>query len=154
MSLQVDDFDLKLLRILQRDARQGMQDLGDAVGLSASACHRRLRALERAGVIEGHRVALNAEALGFTMTFFVEVSLGSQTEPALEAFEKAVRDAPEILECNLMAGEADYLLRVVARDTQDFERLHRRLLSRLPGVARFRSNMSIRAVKSHAGLPL
>src|SRR5690606_3419680 len=125
-----------------------------AVGLSASACHRRIKALEAAGMVEGYRAVLNPETLGFSMMFFIEVSLVSQSEPTLDAFEAAVRNVPEILECHLMAGQSDYILRVVCRDHEDFERLHRMLLARLPGVARIHSNMSIRTVKALGGLPV
>lgn len=149
-----DPVDRRILRALQRDSRVSMAELGESVGLSASACHRRVRALEERGLIEGYRAVLDAVALGFPMTFFIEVSLSSQSEMALDAFEAAVRDVPEVLECHLMAGQSDYLLRIVARDHEDFERLHRRLLARLPGVARVHSNMSIRTVKARTGLPV
>ena len=154
MSLQIDAIDKKLLRVLQDDSRQSVQELGEAVGLSASACHRRLKTLEDKGVIEGYHALLNAGRLGFAMQFFIEVGLTSQTETTLDAFEAAVQDIPEVLECHLMAGQSDYILRVVCRDHDDFERLHRRLVARLPGVARVHSNMSIRTVKSRTGLPL
>ena len=154
MLLQLDRIDRHLLRLLQRDCRQSVQELGAAVGLSASACHRRLKALETAQLVDGYRAVLNAEKLGFSMMFFIEVSLVSQSEAMLDQFEAAVRDAPEVLECHLMAGQFDYILRVVCRDHEDFERLHRRLLARLPGVARLHSNMSIRTVKKRAGLPV
>lgn len=152
--MQIDVIDRKLLRILQVDSRKGVQELGEAVGLSASTCHRRLKSLEERGLIEGYRAVLNAEELGFSMMFFIEVSLSSQSEPALDAFEAAVRDVPEVLECHLMAGQSDYILRVVCRDPEDFERLHRRLIARLPGVARVHSNMSIRTVKARTSLPI
>lgn len=154
MSLQIDAIDKKLLHVLQDDSRQSVQELGEAVGLSASACHRRLKTLEDKGVIEGYHALLNAGRLGFAMQFFIEVGLTSQTETTLDAFEAAVKDIPEVLECHLMAGQSDYILRVVCRDHDDFERLHRRLVARLPGVARVHSNMSIRTVKSRTGLPL
>src|SRR5690606_16006424 len=124
------------------------------VGLSASACHRRLKALEENGLIEGYRAVLNARELGYSMQFFIEVGLTSQSEAVLEAFEAAVQDIPEVLECHLMAGHSDYILRVACRDHEDFERLHRRLAARLPGVARIHSNMSIRTVKALGGLPV
>ncbi len=154
MFLQLDAVDLKLLRVLQDDSRKSVQELGDAVGLSASACHRRLKALEERGIVEGYRAVLSAAALGFSMQFFIEVELTSQSEAVLDAFEAAVRDIPEVLECHLMAGQADYILRVICRDHEDFERLHRRLSARLPGVARIHSNMSIRTVKARSGLPI
>ena len=154
MELQVDAIDRKLLRAIQRDSNKSIQELGETVGLSASACHRRLKALEQAGAIGGYRATLDADRLGFTMQFFIEVGLQSQSEPSLDAFEAAVQDIPEVLECHLMAGQSDYILRVICRDHEDFERLHRRLATRLPGVARIHSNMSIRTVKALGGLPI
>lgn len=152
--MQIDAVDRKLLRALQADSRKSVQALGDMVGLSASACHRRLKALEENGLIEGYRAVLNARELGYSMQFFIEVGLTSQSEAVLEAFEAAVQDIPEVLECHLMAGHSDYILRVACRDHEDFERLHRRLSARLPGVARIHSNMSIRTVKARTGLPV
>jgi len=154
MELQIDVMDRKLLRLVQQDSRKSIQELGEAVGLSPSACHRRLRNLEERGAIRGYRAVLDAEHLGFTMQFFIEVGLSSQSEPSLDAFEAAVADIPEVLECHLMAGQSDYILRVICRDHEDFERLHRRLAARLPGVARIHSNMSIRTVKALSGLPV
>ncbi len=154
MILQLDVTDRKLLRELQADSRRSVQVLGDAVGLSASACHRRIKALEDAGLVRGYSARLDAARLGYSMQFFIEVGLTSQSETALEAFEATVQDIPEVLECHLMAGQSDYILRVVCRDHEDFERLHRRLSARLPGVARIHSNMSIRTVKVSAGLPI
>lgn len=154
MELQIDAIDRKLLRVLQENSQKSVQELGEAAGLSPSACHRRLKALEERGIIAGYRAVLNAAALGFTMQFFIEVGLSSQSEASLDAFEAAVGDIPEVLECHLMAGQSDYLLRVLCRDPEDFERLHRRLAARLPGVARLHSNMSIRTVKSRIGLPV
>ena len=152
--MHTDATDRALLRKLQRDSARSMQELAEAVGLSASSCHRRIKALEAAGLISGYRAALDAQKLGFSMLFFIEISLNSQSEKALDAFEAAVRDAPEVQECFLMAGQSDYLLRVACRDQEDFERVHRRLLSRLPGVSRVLSNMSIRTVKSESALAI
>jgi len=154
MLLQLDGVDRKLLREIQRNSRRSLQELGEAVGLSASACHRRIKEMEDAGLIEAYRATLSAERLGFSMQFFIEVRLASQSEPALEAFENPVQDIPEVLECHLMAGQSDYILRVLCRDHWDFERLHRRLSARLPGVAHIHSNMSIRTVKARSGLPI
>jgi DNA-binding Lrp family transcriptional regulator len=154
MELQIDAIDRKLLRVLQEDSRKSIQELGEAVGLSPSACHRRLKGLEERGLIQGYRAVLDAGRLGFSMQFFIEVGLSSQSEPSLDAFEAAVAEIPEVLECHLMAGQSDYILRVICRDHEDFERLHRRLAARLPGVARIHSNMSIRTVKALSGLPV
>jgi DNA-binding Lrp family transcriptional regulator len=154
MTLQIDEIDRRILRALQTDSQRSVQDLGDTVGLSASACHRRVKSLEERGAITGYGARLGAEALGFTLEFFIEVSLASQSEQVLDAFEAAVRDVPEVLECHLMAGSSDYMLRIVCRDHEEFERLHRRLVTRLPGVARVQTNMSIRRVKARSVLPI
>ena len=154
MKLQLSEIDRKILRTLQANSARSMGELGEIVGLSASACHRRVRALEDKGYISGYRAALDRERLGLSMQFFIELSLTSQSEATLAAFETAVRAIPEILECHLMAGKSDYILRVVCEDAQAFERLHRELVARLPGVARVHSNMSIREVKPLAGLPV
>jgi Lrp/AsnC family transcriptional regulator, leucine-responsive regulatory protein len=154
MKSSLNEIDRKILLAVQGDCQQSVQQLGELVGLSPSACHRRLKALEDKGFVLAYRAALNAEKLGFSMQFFIEVSLSAQSEKSFEAFERAVIDIPEVLECHLMAGQSDYILRVVCRDLEDFERLHRRLIARLPGVARVHSNMSIRTVKVRTGLPL
>ena len=154
MKLQLGEIDRKILREIQANSSRSMAELGEVVGLSASACHRRLRTLEEKGVVAGYHAALDRALLGLTMQFFIELSLVSQSDPTLEAFERAVRDIPEILECHLMAGQSDYILRVVCEDANAFERLHRELVARLPGVARVHSNMSIREVKTFAGLPI
>ena len=154
MKLPIDEIDRKILRFIQTDSAQSMVELGDRVGLSSSACHRRLKALEERGYIDGYRAVLSRTKLGLSMQFFIELSLTSQSDQTFEAFEKAVRDIPEILECHLMAGQSDYILRVVCEDAAAFERLHRDLVARLPGVARIHSNLSIREVKPLAGLPL
>ncbi|MCB1517035.1 MAG: Lrp/AsnC family transcriptional regulator [Hyphomicrobiaceae bacterium] len=152
--MMIDEIDRRLLLAIQRNSDRSVQELGHEVGLSASACHRRIKALEAAGYVLAYRAWLNAEQLGFTMQFFIEVSLASQSEESFAAFEQAVRAVPEVLECHLMAGRFDYILRVVVRDHADFERLHRRLIAKLPGVAQVHSNMSIRTVKTRTGLPL
>lgn len=154
MKSTLNEIDRKILLAMQVDCQQSVQQLGAGVGLSPSACHRRLKALEDKGYVLAYRAALNAEKLGFSMQFFIEVSLSAQSEKSFAAFERAVKDIPEVLECHLMAGQSDYILRVVCRDLEDFERLHRRLIARLPGVARVHSNMSIRTVKVRTGLPL
>ncbi|AEQ52051.1 Lrp/AsnC family transcriptional regulator [Pelagibacterium halotolerans] len=154
MKLPIDEIDRKILRFIQADSAQSMVELGDRVGLSASACHRRLKALEERGFVAGYRAVLNRSKLGLSMQFFIELSLTSQSDKTFEAFERAVRDIPEILECHLMAGQSDYILRVVCQDAAAFERLHRELVARLPGVARIHSNLSIREVKEWSSLPV
>ncbi len=150
----VDPLNLRILRELQRDCRLSVAELGQRVGLSASACHRRVKQLEDAGIIMGYAARLAPRALGYTMEFFVEVSLKSQADKALDAFERAVRTSPEILECHLMAGGTDYLLRIVAADSADFERIHRERLAKLPNVARLESHLAIRTVRAWSGYPI
>lgn len=150
----LDDKDRAILRRLQRDGRISAAALAQDVALSESACRRRIEALERSGVITGYRAELDGEALGFSLTVFVSITLGTQTQKDLSAFENAVRAAPEVLECWLMTGEADYLLRVAARDVRDLERIHREVLTRLPGVTRVNTALAMRPVATPRGLPL
>ncbi|MBN8910628.1 MAG: Lrp/AsnC family transcriptional regulator, partial [Rhizobiales bacterium] len=109
---------------------------------------RRIKALEEAGVIEGYEARINRRAMGLEMTVFVFISLQNQTEQRLEAFEAAVLASPSVIGCQLMSGEDDYVLTVLARDLADYERIHKQELSRLPGVTRLRSNFVLRDVKS------
>ena len=149
-----DTIDARILRELQTDCRISIADLGARVGLSASACHRRVKLLEEAGVISGYVARLDARALGYTMEFFVEVALKTQGDKSFDQFERAVAATPEILECHLMAGGTDYLLRIVAKDSADFERIHRERLAKLPNVSRLESNLAIRAVRPWRGYPV
>ncbi|MGJ8528131.1 Lrp/AsnC family transcriptional regulator [Maritalea sp.] len=150
----LDQLDRRILRALQKDCRIPMHELGDEVGLSSSACHRRVKLLEERGLISGYHAHLNSDKLGFGMNFYVEIVLTDQSEATLKEFEGAVRSAPEILECALVAGAADYLLRLVCEDAEDFERVHRTRLSRLPHVTKIQSNLAIRVVKPLSGLPV
>lgn len=152
--MTLDSIDRRILRELQRDCRLAIAELGQRVGLSASACHRRVKQLEEAGVVAAYVARLDRRALGYTMEFFVQVALRSQSDKALNAFERAVEASPEILECHLMAGGMDYLLRVVAADAADFERIHRDRLTKLPNVSRMESYLAIRTVRSWAGYPV
>jgi len=150
----LDRIDRRILAALQADCRQPIADLADKAGLSASACHRRVKLLEDRGVIAGYAARLNGAKLGYTMEFFVEISLDRQSDDALEKFEAAVRRVPEILECHLMTGQFDYLLRIGVVDNSDYERIHRDRLSRLPGAMRIQSSLALRAVKRWAGYPV
>lgn len=146
--------DQKILRALQKDSRRSASAIGDEVGLSASACHRRMRLLEERGLIEGYGARLNPEKLGYGMSFFVEVTLEGQSETVLSEFEKAALARPEVLECYLTTGPADYVLRVAARDTDDYERIHRRVISGLPHVTRIQSSLVMKTVKPWSGYPV
>jgi DNA-binding Lrp family transcriptional regulator len=154
MKSNMDNLDRRLLDALQRDCRQSMAELSAKVGLSPSACHRRIGLLEEAGVIARYVAVLDPAALGLGIEFNVEISLNSQTDEALAAFEKAVNRVPEILECHLMTGGADYILRVAARNIADYERVHRERIGRLPHVARIESSLRLRAVKRWQGYVL
>jgi DNA-binding Lrp family transcriptional regulator len=149
---RLDRIDRRLIARLQDNGRVSNADLAQDVGLSQSACLRRVQSLERAGVIEGYVALLNPAALGKPETVFIEITLSSQSEHALDAFERAAAASPDILECHLMAGDYDYLLRVAVADAADYERLHRKQLAAFPFVARIRSNFALRQVSRRKGL--
>jgi len=149
-----DRYDKAILAALQKDGRISNVQLAAKVNLSESACLRRVRTLEQAGLIEAYVALLNQKAVGLSGTVFVHIALRREEQSELAAFEKAVRDIPEVMECYLMTGEFDYLLRVVVSDMADFERLHNEALTRLPGVARVNSSVAIRTVTKSTELPL
>lgn len=151
---QLDKQDKIILSLLQQTGNMALAEVAAMAGLSASSCHRRIKLLEQQGVIQGYAANLNRKALGLANEFFVEVSLSAQSEEVLEKFEKAVARVPEILECHLMSGQFDYLLRVVAKDAEDYERIHRTRLARLPGLQRIQSSLALRTVKDWSGYPL
>jgi Lrp/AsnC family leucine-responsive transcriptional regulator len=144
----LDTLDRSILAALMEDGRLSQVQLAERVPLSPTAIARRIRALEEAGVIEGYQARISREALGLTMTVMVSISLKSQSEERLAAFEKAVAAASSIVSCHLMSGEDDYVLTILARDLADFERIHKEELSRLPGVARLKSSFAMREVKN------
>ena len=152
--MELDRTDRRILEVLQRKGRLSNAELSTEVNLSASACHRRVARLEALGIIESYAALLNPKALDMATTVFVEVRLSGQSDELLQAFEEAVAKVPAVLECNLMAGTADYLLKVVARDTEDFARLHRQYLAKLPGVLQLQSSFSLRTVVKTTALPV
>lgn len=155
MSLdQLDSIDRRILVALQKSGRMANAALADAVDLSASACHRRVQRLEADGYIRDYVALLDPRKLERKTTVFVEISLSGQTDDVLEAFEKAVALVPDVLECHLMAGSADYLLKVVAKDTEDFALIHRRSLAKLPGVQGMQSSFALRTVFKTTALPV
>ena len=154
MNQDLDAIDRRILGVLQRDSRITNAELSDRVNLSPSACHRRVQRLEEIGVIRGYVALLDARKLERPTTVFVEITLSGQADELLEAFEREVRKIPDVLECHLMAGSADYLLKVVAQDTDDFARIHREYLARLPGVAQMHSSFALRTVAETTALPL
>src|SRR5690242_4782631 len=152
--MKLDQYDRAILRLLQLDGRIANSALAQRVNLSESACLRRVRALEEAGVVEGYTAMLNQQKLGCPVNVFVSITLERQGETDLRKFEEAVRKIPEVMECYLMSGDYDYLVRVVVADTADFERLHSKYLTRLPGVARVHSSFALRTIQKSRELPI
>lgn len=144
--MQLDQTDRRILHVLQRHGRISNADLAERVNLSASACHRRVQRLEAGRLIAGYAALLDQRKAGKPSTVFVEIKLNSQSDEVLDAFERAVARIPDLLECHLMAGHADYLLKLVVQDTEDFARIHRQYLARLPGVTQMQSSFALRTV--------
>ena len=152
--MSIDRDDRLILEALQRDGRISNVQLAAEINLSESACLRRVRTLEDEGYIDRYAALVSQPKVGLAGNVFVQIGLHREEERELAAFEEAVRNIPEIMECYLMTGEFDYLLRVVVADMADFERLHRDALTRLPGVARVNSSVAIRTVQKRTELPL
>jgi Lrp/AsnC family leucine-responsive transcriptional regulator len=144
--MAIDSVDRKILNLLQGDGRISNAELAERIHLSPSACHRRVKQLEESGLVDGYVMIVDQESAGRPTNVFVEVTLKGQSDESLDAFERAVLDCPEIMECYLMAGQADYLLRLAVADIADYERVHRQYLSRFPGVDRLRSIFTMRTV--------
>ncbi|HYC53502.1 MAG TPA: Lrp/AsnC family transcriptional regulator [Candidatus Binatia bacterium] len=149
-----DAIDRKILDALQEDARISNVDLAARVGLSPSPCLRRVAELEQAGIIQRYVALLNPSALGLGVSVFVQVSLEKQAVQGLGVFEEHVLARPEVMECYLMTGDADYLLRVVVPDVAAFERFLLEHLTRIPGVASIKSSFALKQVKYRTALPL
>lgn len=152
--MELDATDKRILSVLQRTGRLSNADLSESVNLSPSACHRRVQRLEADGYIKDYVALLDARKMRVPTTVFVEITLQGQADEVLDAFEKAVARIPDVLECHLMAGSADYLLKVVAENTEDFARIHRQYLARLPGVAQMQSSFALRTVFRTTALPV
>ena len=149
-----DRFDHAILNILQAEGRISNVVLAERVNLSESACLRRVRALEESGLIRGYAALVDQAALGLPGNVFVNITLEHQDLADLNAFEQAIQKIPEVMECYLMTGEFDYLLRVVVSDINDFERVHRNDLTQLPGVSRVSSSFALRTVRKTNELPM
>ncbi len=152
--MNLDSPDRAILRALQLDGRLPNSTLAAQVNLSESACLRRVRALEESGLIEGYAALISQRKAGLATNVFVNITLDRQDESDLSAFEAHVKRIPEIMECYLMTGDFDYLLRVVVADMDDFERVHSKHLTRLPGVARVHSSFALRTVQKSRELPI
>ncbi|BBU59277.1 ArsR family transcriptional regulator (plasmid) [Mameliella alba] len=145
--LDLDEIDLKILNELQEDARISHQVLSERVGLSPSPCSRRIRILESKGIITGYSAHIDERKLGFAMNIFVSVKLAHQVDTGLVSFERAIRLCPEVVDCWLMTGNRDYLLRVSVRDLDEFEHFLTARLTRIDGVSSIESSIPIRRVK-------
>lgn len=151
--MNLDKFDLAILRVLQEDARASLQDISSRVGLSTTPCWSRIKKMETEGVIQGYTVRIDPAAIGFTETVLVAVTLESHNEETLRAFGKALEDIPEVLEAYLISGDYDYHIRIAVRDTRDYERLLREKLYHIPGIRHSKSSFVLRCLK-HRLTPL
>ncbi|MCB9959801.1 MAG: Lrp/AsnC family transcriptional regulator [Rhodospirillaceae bacterium] len=152
--VRLDKIDRRILRDLQHDGRMTNVELARRAGISAPPCLRRVRALEEAGYIRGYHADVAPEALGFGVTVFAQVGLNSQAEADLRRFEDLVHSWPLVRECNMLAGETDFLLKVVAEDWDSYQRFLTTQLTAAPNVSHVKSSLSIRTSKSLPGVPI
>ncbi|PLY03414.1 MAG: AsnC family transcriptional regulator [Desulfuromonas sp.] len=150
---KIDPLDRKILATLQHDGRLSNIQLADKVGLSESACLRRVKRLEESGIIDRYVMLINQSAIGKPGTVFVQVTLEGQQHDKLQRFEEEIGKVREVLECYLMSGDSDYLLRLIVRDNEDYLRLHNRLTG-LPGVLRLQSSFALKTVVKKTELPI
>ena len=151
---QLDRIDRLLLHELQQSAKLTNSALAERVNLSESSCLRRVRRLEESGILCGYVALVDQSKAGYPDNVFVTITLESQQQADLAAFEREVGNLPEVMECHMMSGEADYLLRVVVNDARDYERIHSRFLTRLPGVDRVHSSFALRTVLKRTEVPV
>jgi DNA-binding Lrp family transcriptional regulator len=152
--VKLDRIDRRILHDLQDKGRMTNVELAKRAGISAPPCLRRVRALEKAGLIKGYHAEVNAEALGFSVTVFAQVGLSSQAESDLRAFEQLVASYPEVRECHMLAGEADFLLRIVATDWDAYQRFLTSKLTPAPNVSHVKTALAIRSTKTEPGVPI
>jgi len=152
--MEIDKIDTTILAELSANARVSMVDLAIHVGLSSTAIARRQRSLEENGFIQGYQAILDLSRFGLRTTVLVRIALESQSDQALKSFEAGVLNCPSVIRCFLMSGSDDYVAIVLARDIEDFERIHRTELSRLPRVARIQSSFALRDVVNRAVPPV
>ncbi len=149
----MDDIDSKIIRALQNDGRMTVIDLAEHVGLSPTPCARRLDRLQRDGIITGYAAQVDPERLGFGVTIFVSVELEKQDRNAIDSFEKAIRRCDEVMDCYLMTGSRDILLRVVAKDLNAFDAFLENRLMKISGIRNLRSNFALRTMVKREALP-
>jgi Lrp/AsnC family leucine-responsive transcriptional regulator len=152
--IELSAVDRKILRALQEDGRMTVQAIADGVGLSASPCLRRIRQMERAGIIAGYSATVDQKAVGLPVSVFISIKLERQRARELDAFAAAIGEWPEVMECYLMTGQFDFLLRVVCADLEAYEHFLRERLTQVEGVASIESSFSLGQVKHSRVLPL
>jgi Lrp/AsnC family leucine-responsive transcriptional regulator len=152
--IELSAIDRKILRALQEDGRMTVQAIADGVGLSASPCLRRIRQMERAGIIAGYSATVDQKAVGLPVSVFISIKLERQRARELDAFAAAIGEWPEVMECYLMTGQFDFLLRVVCADLEAYEHFLRERLTQVEGVASIESSFSLGQVKHSRVLPL
>ena len=150
MPVSLDRTDKRILAELRQNGRQSIQNLGEKIGLSATPCARRVKLLEQEAIILGYSAILNEEKLGFGFSVFVSVKLDHQFDARLATFEQQINECPEVVDCWLMTGNRDYLMRVAVKDLNEFERFLTQRLTKIPGVASIESSIPIRQVKRDA----
>lgn len=150
----MDKLDIGILSEVQKDSSRSIAELAEVVGLSSSACHRRMRAMEENGIIAGYGAHIDPTLAGIGVQARIDITLDNQSRACMERFEAAVMQYDEILECDLVSGEADYRLRVAARDLADFDDIHRRCLAELPGVSAMHTSFVLRPIKRWSGYAL
>ncbi len=153
-NIGLDEIDMKLLAELQDNGRITNVDLATKIGLTAPPCLRRMRTLEQEGVIKSYHACVDASLLGYTITVFAMVSLKSQAEEDLRAFEEHVRALPDVRECHMLNGEIDFILKIVARDLQSFQELLTSKLTSAPNVSSVKTSLTIRTAKDLPGVPI
>ncbi|HVJ03311.1 MAG TPA: Lrp/AsnC family transcriptional regulator [Sphingomonas sp.] len=152
--MRFDDIDVRILGLLQDNGRMTNVELAERVGLTAPPCLRRVRALEQQGAITGYHAALDPAALGYNLTVFAMVSLKSQAESDLRAFEELVAGIPEVRECHMLNGEIDFILKIVAQDLQSFQQILTTRLTTAPNVEHVKTSLTIRTSKALPGVPV
>ncbi|MCT8330553.1 Lrp/AsnC family transcriptional regulator [Albidovulum sediminis] len=150
----MDALDRRIIASLQRDGRMSVTDLADEIGLSPTPCARRIARLEAEGIIRGYGARIDQNAVGLPVSVFIWVELETQSKEAVDAFERAVRGFDRVMECHLMTGSRDILLRVVAADLADFDRFLEERLMRVPGIRALRSSFALRTMVARAALPV
>jgi DNA-binding Lrp family transcriptional regulator len=152
--MRFDEIDVRILGLLQENGRMTNVELAERVGLTAPPCLRRVRALEQQGAISGYHAALDPAALGYNLTVFAMVSLKSQAESDLRAFEALIAEIPEVRECHMLNGEIDFILKIVAPDLQSFQTILTTRLTTAPNVEHVKTSLTIRTSKSLPGVPV